>query len=319
MREERENVREEHGSEVLFERGALGQEEQGAEARGGHFGRRARGEAVSELGGEAREERVRGREGGGAGAEEDGGRQDGVLLARERVVEVAVLRALERLQEADEGGAELCAGVGRRVRGGRYRGHEALEEGEGLRDHAGLAGWRGQDRGEDVEDAGVQVGFDDGGEDVRGVDEGGERGGEERDGFLREGVARGGFAVVEAGDEPGEDEDHDAGELEELLDVVGEVLVAVGGAGISLVGCWMVRAVVIPMVPFRRGMPQTQVSCNLHNDRLHLQSFGENKPVQHVHGLREHHFLVDSVSRHRRPQYLLERLQDLQDLLLGCL
>jgi hypothetical protein len=59
------------------------------------------------------------------------------------------------------------------------------------------------------------------------VDKCGKRGGEQRNGFFREGVADSGFTIVEAGNEPCQDKHHDSGELEKLLNVVGEMLIAI--------------------------------------------------------------------------------------------
>lgn len=103
---------------------------------------------------------------------------------------------------------------------------ESFEDGEGLGDDVGLAGSCSEDRADDVEDAGVQIVFDDGREDVGGVDEGGE--GVVDDGhacFVGElGRASGGVLGGKVGEDAGKDEDDDAGEFEELFDVFGKVV-----------------------------------------------------------------------------------------------
>jgi hypothetical protein len=59
-----------------------------------------------------------------------------------------------------------------------------------LGDYCGLAGPVSENSGEDVEDAGVEIGFYYCGEDLGGVDEGGKSGFEEGDGFFVEFIAR---------------------------------------------------------------------------------------------------------------------------------
>lgn len=100
---------------------------------------------------------------------------------------------------------------------------ESFEHGESLGDDVGLAGACSQDRADDVEDAGVQIVPDHGGEDVGGVDEGGE--GVLDDGhacFVRK-LGRAGRGVWggKVGEKAGENEDDDVGEFEELFDVLG--------------------------------------------------------------------------------------------------
>lgn len=50
-----------------------------------------------------------------------------------------------------------------------------MEDWEGLWDDNGLASACAQNGGKNVEDAGVEIGFDYGGEDIRSIDEGLER------------------------------------------------------------------------------------------------------------------------------------------------
>ena len=118
------------------------------------------------------------------------------------------------------------AGAVVELRGLDHSLEESFEYGEGLGHDVGLAGAGSEDRADHVEDAGVEVVLDDGGEDVGGVDEGGEGIVDDgHAGFVGElGRASGGILGGEVGEDAGEDEDDDAGEFEELFDVLGEVV-----------------------------------------------------------------------------------------------
>jgi hypothetical protein len=59
---------------------------------------------------------------------------------------------------------------------------------------------------------------------------------------------------------------------------------------------------------------ETQIPRNLNHDQLHVQGLGEHEAVEHVHGFRKHHLLVDREARHGRPQDLFEGGQDFQVL-----
>ena len=85
-----------------------------------------------------------------------------------------------------QGGADLVSGGGVvwDLGGVGEALDETFEDGQGERDDGRLAGADAEDGGEDVQDAGVQVGLDDGGEDFGGVDEGVEGEGDEGGGFV---------------------------------------------------------------------------------------------------------------------------------------
>ena len=157
------------------------------------------------------------------GGKQDRASEEAVLLGRDGGFHFALLGVLDDGGDATQHRAKLRRGL--RSHGASSEAEdEAAKYGKGGGDEDVLAGGDGEEGGEDMEDAGVEVGFDNGGEDGGGVDKGGEGEGEKRNGFRRQGTTVGGSGRVgEIRDVSGENEDYDAGELEELVDVVGKV------------------------------------------------------------------------------------------------
>lgn len=96
-------------------------------------------------------------EDGGRAREEDGSGQEHVFGAGNAGVGGAALGVGEDARESVQAGADLVGGGGvvRGVGGAGDALDEAFEDGEGQRDDGGLAGACAEDRGEDVQDAGV--------------------------------------------------------------------------------------------------------------------------------------------------------------------
>ena len=134
------------------------------------------------------QERVRGREDVGRCANENRSGQQRVLLAGHSSLALTALRMFEDRQEARERRAELRGSFLARVVARGNGGEEAFKNWQRLGHDGSLAGGRGEDGGEDVDDAGVQVGFDDGGEYRRSIDECGEGESEQCHRFVVEGV-----------------------------------------------------------------------------------------------------------------------------------
>ena len=66
------------------------------------------------------------------------------------------------------------------------------------------------------------------------------------------------------------------------------------------------------------GMRKTQVSSDVDNDRLHLQTLGQHQTIEKIHRLGEDDLLVNRLSRDGREEDLFQRKQNLQALFLGC-
>jgi hypothetical protein len=104
---------------------------------------------------------VVGGEGGWYRAEEDGCGKDGVFLAGEGRIELALLGMTENSEEARQCGAELLARVLCCFSAWCEASDEALEDGQCLWNNCRLTSAGAQYSGKDVQYASVEIGFDD--------------------------------------------------------------------------------------------------------------------------------------------------------------